>query len=320
MNIPRIHLRSRYFYGAFALLAFALSLRLTFPSEAVKERLIYEAGAHGWQIDIQKVRPSSLMGVRMDGVVLTDASGLRIPVERLDASLQILPLLIGRRVLDYQASIFDGTVEGSAALSGKERRIAMEIEGVDLARALPLRKAAGMDLVGKASGRLDLTVAEGALNRSSGTVELSITGAGLGGGPVAAPPFGTVNIPPLALGTVSAAAKADQGRVAVQKLEAKGGDAEITGEGIAVVLQPRLEFAPLAGQARVRLLPVLWQKPTAAAYRAVVEAGLASARSPDGSYRLQVAGSLGHPLIRPATGGGAPPSLPAPRPAAAAGE
>src|SRR5512138_591354 len=114
MKIPAWLLRPRLLYGLFAAAAFVLALRWTFPSEAVRERLIYEAGARGWQIDVEQVAPSGVLGVRMDGVALTDASGLKIPVERLDASLEVLPLLVGRRVLDYQASLYEGTVEGSA--------------------------------------------------------------------------------------------------------------------------------------------------------------------------------------------------------------
>src|SRR5512142_324407 len=187
----------RILYAAFAVIAFGLSLRWTFPSEAVRERLIYEAGALGWQIDVQQVRPSALLGVRMDGVALTDASGLKIPVERLNASLQLLPLLIGRRVLDYQASLYDGTIAGSAGLSGERRRVKVSIDGLELARALPLRKAASMDLAGKVSGAADLTLPGGAPERASGTLELSIAGAGLGGGQV--PALLNLTLPPISL-------------------------------------------------------------------------------------------------------------------------
>ncbi len=300
----------RVLYAAFAVAAFALSLRWTFPSEAVRERLIYEAGALGWQIDVQQVRPSALLGVRMDGVALTDAYGLKIPVDRLDASLEVLPLLVGRRVLEYRASLYDGTIEGSAGLSGQQRRMKVSIDGVELARAMPLRKAAGMDLAGKVSGRADLTLPGGALERASGSLELSVAGAGLGGGQV--PALLNLTLPPVSLGTVSAAAKVEQGRVTVDKLEAKGGDAELTGEAIAVVLQPRMEYAPLTGQARVLFQSTLWQKPNAASLRPVMEGALSSSRGPDGSYRFQVSGSLGHPQLRPGAAGGAPPPPPPP--------
>ncbi len=331
MKIPAFLVRPRLLYGAFAVLALALSLRWTFPSEAVKERLIYEAGARGWQIDVEDVRPGALLGIRMDGVTLTDASGLKIPVERLSASLRAVPLLVGRRVVDFRASIYDGTVEGSAGLSGPSRPLTLAVDGVDLARALPLRKAAGVGFSGKVTGRVDLALPGGALDKASGTAELSIAQAGLAGGQVPIPPLaGGVNLPPISVGALSASAKVETGRISVEKLETRGGDVELSGDGIALVLQPRMEYAPVVGQARLRFQPSLWQKPEAAKLRPIVEAGLASSRAPDGSYRLQLTGSLGHPQVRPVgPGSGPPPALPPPtrappsapaRPAPPAGE
>ena len=306
-------LRPRLLYGAFAAAALALSLRLTFPSEAVRERLIYEAGARGLEVEVQSVRPYSLLGVAMDGVALTDASGLKVPVEHVEAKLLVLPLLFGRRVVKVKALVYDGTIEGSAALTGAARRWAFSAEGVNLSRALPIRRALSMDLSGAASGSFDLTLPGGSLEKASGTVELKVLRAALGGGQVPIPPLpGTLTLPPIALGTASASAKVEGGRVTVEKLETRGGDVELTGEGMAVVLQPRLEYAPLAGQARVLLAPSLWQKPAAAALRPVLESALP--RAQDGSYRFQLAGSLGHPQLRPLAAGapGAPPPPAAP--------
>lgn len=306
--IPPALLRPRLLYGAFAALAFVLALRWTFPSEAVKERLIYEAGTLGWQIDVRAVRPHALLGVRMDGVALTDSAGLTVQVERLDASLRVLPLLLGRRVLDYGASLYGGSAEGRADLSGKERRLELKLAGLELARVLPLAKAAGMGLSGQADGEIDLVLPGGALERATGSVRLGVTRAGLAGGQVAA--LMNQSLPPLALGTVAASAKVDQGRMAVEKLEVKGGDVELTGRDVTAVLQRRLEYSPLAGEGQLRLQPSLWQKPEAGKYRPLVEAGLVRFRSSDGSYKLPLGGTLGHPSLRQA-GGGATASPPA---------
>src|SRR6266542_6305346 len=80
-------------YGVFAVLAFALSLRWTFPSEAMKERLIMEAGQRGWQIDVEQVSASGLLGVRARGVKLETAAGIAIPVEDATPPLRLPPLL-----------------------------------------------------------------------------------------------------------------------------------------------------------------------------------------------------------------------------------
>ncbi len=99
------------------------------------------------------------------------------------------PLLIGRRVLDFQASVFGGTIGGSAALSGESRRVELAVADVDLARALPLRKATRLELGGILSGTVDLTVPGGALDKASGRIELAVAQAGIAGGQIPVPPW-----------------------------------------------------------------------------------------------------------------------------------
>jgi type II secretion system protein N len=311
MTTATATLRPRLLYGAFALAAFAFALRATFPAEAVRERLIYEAGARGWQVEVERVRPGALLGVRLDGIAFTDPSGVKVGVERLDASLRILPLLLGRRVLAFQAAFLDGTVKGTTDLSGDARHLLLELKDLDLARALPLRQAAGRDLAGRVAGTADLTLPGGAIEKASGRIALKVTQASAGAGGVAIPGMaGSLPLPAVSFGTAETSARLDQGRAAVEKLEAKGGDVELSADGVMVVLQPRLEYAPISGRAHLKFSPSLWQKPSGASLRPLAEATLASSRGPDGTYLLQLSGSLGHPQLR--AGGAAPPPPPPP--------
>ena len=107
-------------------------------------------------------------------------------------------------------------------------------------------------------------------------------------------------MPKVALGAIVAAVKLEQGKANVEKLEAKGGDAELTTDGLSVVLQPRLEFAPLMGKARLRVQDGFWSKSGTSGMKGVAEMALAPSRTSDGAYQFQVYGSLGHPQLRPA--------------------
>lgn len=306
-------LRPRLLYGIFAALAFVVALRWTFPTEAVRERLIYEAGKAGWQIDVQDVGPAGLLGVRMDEVTLTDAAGLKLPVERLDASLRVLPLLLGRRSLAYQASVFGGTVEGRADLSGSSRTFRMALEGVNL-KAVPMLRRSGVEFTGVAAGTIDLTMPGDQPHQASGTVDLSVAQAGVAGGNATIPPFSTpMTIPPISFGTVTAAGKADKGRLTMDKFQFRGGDAEVTGEGLVLVMQQRLQYAPVVGKLSIRFSPQLWGKPVWGGYKPMIDAALMNARAPDGSYQYQLFGNLSSPQARPvgAGGGGPPPPMPA---------
>ncbi len=295
--------KPRLVYGGFTLLAFLLALRWTFPAEAVKERLIYEAGRRGWQIDADHVSAGGVLGVTAEGVKLDNGSGLAIPIESLTASLRILPLLAGRRSLAFDARIYDGRVRGRADLDG-DQRIVAEVEGVDLGAALPLRKATGVDLLGKLAGTADLTLPADAARRPSGRVDLQLADAGIAGGQLPIPGMtGGLPLPKVQLGAVTAALKVGDGRATFEKLDAKGGDADLTTDGISFVVQPRMEFAPISGKAKVKVKDAFWSKSGTQSFKALADAALASSRGPDGAWNLALGGSVGHPRLQPTVPG-----------------
>jgi type II secretion system protein N len=304
MKIDWIRWRPRLLYGAFTAVAFILALRWTFPAEAVKQRIIVEAAARGWQIDMAEVGAAGFLGIDAEGVTVEDASGMKIPVDELTASLRLLPLLTGRRSVAFDARLYDGEVEGTADLSGEERHVAIAAEGVDLSRALPLRKATGMDVAGKLSGQADLVLPAAPTGRPTGRIDLTVKEAGLNGGRLPVPGMtGGFAVPKLALGEIVAAVALDQGKATFSKLEARGGDADFTAEGLYAVLQPRLEFAPISGKAKLRVKDAFWARREAQSLKGIAEAALASSRGRDGAWNFVVSGSVGKPQLRPAPPG-----------------
>ena len=300
--------KPRLAYGGFTALAFLLALRWTFPAEAVKERLIYEAGLRGWQIDAEHVSAGGFLGVQAEGVKLDNGSGLAIPIESLTASLRVLPLLAGRRSVAFDARIYDGRVRGHADLSGGEQRLVADVEGVDLGAALPLRKATGVDLLGKLAGTADLSLPAAAGQRASGRVDLRLDEAGVAGGQLPVPGMtGGLSLPRIGLGQLTAAVKLGDGRATFEKLEAKGGDAELQTDGLYFVVQPRMEFAPIFGKAKVKVKDAFWSKSGTQGFKSLADSALAAARGPDGAWTFNVTGSVGHPRVQPA-GGVAPPA------------
>jgi type II secretion system protein N len=292
--------RPRLAYAAFAVVAFALSLRWTFPSEALKERLIIEAGRRGWQIDVERVSAGGLLGMRARGLKLETGSGLAIPVEDLTASLRVLPLLVGRRSVAFDAALYDGRVEGTADLSGAARRVVLDVDGVDLALALPLRKATGVDLVGKLTGNADLTLPAASDQRPTGRVDLRVKEAGVAGGQVPLPGMASgFSLPKMGLGDVVAAVKLAEGRATFEKLEASGGDADLRTEGLYFLVQPRMEFSPIFGKAKLKVQDAFWSKSGTQGFKGLAEAALASSKGSDGAWNFAVTGSVGHPRVQP---------------------
>jgi type II secretion system protein N len=286
-------------YGLFAVLAFAFALRQTFPTDAVKERLVLEAAAQGWQLTIADVRPAGFAGIGMSGLTLESRDGLRIPVERVDASLRLLPLLLGRRGVSFDATVFEGKVQGFAEEGKDARRLVATVSGLDLTRAVPLRKATGVDLAGTMRGNVDLTFDEKQPARSAGQLDLLVEGAAVNGGEMPVPGMGgAFTLPRIGLGQVTAKASVKEGKLTFDRLDSRGDDLEATGEGLYLVLQPRLGLAPIFGKARVRIRDAFWGKAGTSAFKPVVEMALAQARGGDGSYGFQIFGTVSHPQAR----------------------
>ncbi len=292
--------KPRAAYGAFVAFSFLLALRWTFPSEAVKERIIFEAGARGWQIDADDVSSGGFLGVHARGLKLETGSGLAVPVDELTASLRFFPLLVNRRSVAFDASIYGGRVRGTADLSGDEPRFDVDVDGVDLAAVLPLRRASGLDLLGRLGGSAEVTVPAAPAGRPTGRIDVQVSGAGIAGGQLPIPGMaGGLTLPRTGLGQVTAAVNLADGKATFERLEATGGDAEVKTEGLYFLVQPRMEFAPIFGKARVKVADAFWTKSGTQAFRSLAEAALASARGSDGSWSFGVMGSVGHPRMQP---------------------
>jgi type II secretion system protein N len=295
-------------YAAFAIVAFLYAFHATFPAAAVTERLTAEAAAAGWTLNAADSEPAGLAGVRMTGVTLQRGTGARFGVDSLSATLRVLPLVLGRRGVDFDARLFDGSVRGAAEMSGGERRIDAQIAGVDLARAAVLREAAGVALGGILRGVVDLTLDVRDPSKSSGRIDLAVENAAIQAGQLPIPGMATgLTVPRVGLGTITAQGEVKGGRAAFQQLGAKGGDIELTGQDFYFALQPRLEQAPLYGRARITVQPAFWTEPAGAKLKPVAEMALASGRAPDGAYGMQIYGTLGRPQVRLTPPGAAAP-------------
>ena len=294
MNLKLTVRQRRAGYVLFALLAFVVALRETLPAEALRERLVMEAAARGWQVSIDQIGPAGLIGVSMRSIRLESREGLRIPLDRLDATLRLWPLFLGRRGIAFDVRLFGGRVRGFVEQSRKGPRVSAEVAGVDLSQALPLRRATGLDLAGVVEGGFDLALDEREPTASAGRVDLRVKEAALNGGelPVMG---GALTLPKVVLGQVTAEGAVKDGKLTFARLDAKGQDLSLEGDGLYLVLQPRLLFAPIFGKARLKVEEGFWAKGGMASRRPLLEAALAQARGKDGSYGFQIFGTLSQP-------------------------
>jgi type II secretion system protein N len=291
--------KPRLLYGAFFCVSLVLALRWTFPSSAVLERLSVEAATRGWQLQAAEAGPAGLIGLSLREVTLKDKAGLTIPLDRIDLTLPLWPLLTGKRRVAVDAWLYDGRVRGAFDLAAGPQEFRAELDRIDLARALPLRMASGVDLTGVATGTARLSIPADEKAKPEGRLVLAVKEAGLTGGKVNVPGAGLLTLPAAKFGELAIELVLKDGKGTFEKLGATGGDVELTGEGLYFAWQPRLEFAPLFGKARLKLAPAFSSKPENRAFASLLDAALAGARSGEGTYGLQVFGTLGHPQLRP---------------------
>ncbi len=287
-------------YSAFFVLAFVLALRLTFPVEAVKERLILDAAARGLQVKVNDLAPSGVLGVRAREVTVTTADGTRIPFEELRVGLGVLPALVGRRAWTFDAALFDGRVSGSTETGKTLERYQARITAIDLSRAAAVRAATGLDLAGVLSGTLDVSLDPKDPSKSTGNVDLQLADLAIRGGKVAVGGMdGGLTVPPVKLGTLRARGAVKGGRADFAPIEAKGDDLDVSVDDLFVQLQAKVEYSPISGRARVRPTDAFWRKEQVAPLKPILEMGLASARGQGGAYGFQIYGTLGKPQARP---------------------
>ena len=288
-------------YSAFFAFAFVMALRLTFPVEAVRERLILDAAARGYQVKVNDLSPSGLVGVRAREVTVTTADGTRIPFEELKVGLRIWPTLLGRRAYSFDASLFDGRVVGFTEVSKTTERYQAQVTGIDLARAGVVRAATGLDLAGILSGSLDVTLDPKDPSKSTGSMDFQVKDGAILGGKITVPGMdGGLTVPPVKLGAIAARGSVKSGRADFGTLESKGDEVDIVAEQVFIQLQPRVEHSALSGRVRVRPTETLWRKEQVAPLKPLIDMGLASAKGKDGGYGFQIYGTLGKPQARPA--------------------
>jgi type II secretion system protein N len=309
--------KPRLGYAAFFAVAFVLAFRQTFPVEALKERLILEASARGWQVDAADVGPAGIVGMSATGVVLEDRGGMKIALDEVAVSFRLLPLLLGRKSVAFDVRLWDGRIEGTADVGAGDRHVEATVSKLDLARALPLRQALRLELLGTLNGSADVTIPAAPTGKATGRIELAVVSAGVNGGQLPLPGMSSpLTIPRVGLGALTAHVVLADGKGTFDKLEARDGDAELRGDALYFVPQARLATSPLYGKVGIRIADAFLDRN--AAFKTMLDLGLRGSRAKDGFYQLQLYGSLGSPQARPVAAGGAGPGVVAPPPGGAA--
>lgn len=294
-------------YVLFTLFALVATFFLSFPYDALKDRVRGQADAAGYFLRIGSMGPG-LMAVRASDVQVSKKADTDPPPEalRIDG-LSVGPTLFPPG-LGVKVKLLDGTV--AVRVSGvSTTRVVVDAEGLDLSKG-NLKGFSGIDFAGEVEAHLDVSVprsaaapnapAEPDLAQASGTVTLATKGLAINGGTanITIPQFGPeptpVDLPKIVLGDLGGRIKLEKGAATIEELKNTSPDLELNVSG-TVKLAKRLEYSESSIEVRLKPDPE-FQKRLGLLGSALSMVG---ADPKDPSWRLgRLTGYLGRPQFR----------------------
>lgn len=285
-------------YGAFALGALLVGLYLTFPAEAVGQRIGYEVHKRSGgvlSLTFDDVSLYRLSGVAAEGVHIRaqkeGESPVKLEVDALRMRLRLLPLLWASVSLDAALELGDGTLEATVS-PGAEGAFDAEMvfDGVNLASPPIVPTLAGMALTGKVDGTVNLTWDKDP-KKSKGVGSLTLTGASLGPGQVQGFSFPNVELGQLDLGL-----KVENGRFQIASFKQQGGQVQLKLGGTST-LRSELEASALDVCLEFKADPAFLEK-NPKVKTALTFAEVQLKKGPQGYLNVPLSGTLTKPRLK----------------------
>lgn len=239
-------------YGAYTLFAFAVCFYVTFPYQAVTQRLVSEAASEGFVVQLGGLGP---------GLFGASASSVRVSRMQEEPGDQENPVLTFRSLslrpslfpvgLSFRAAGLGGTVSGAFGGIGSTS-VTVDLSKVN-AGDPAVKSFSGLDLSGILNGHLALEIPkskgpkaqESDLTQANGTLVLKLDQLLIKGGTITVPIMGQptpVDLPKVSVGDVEARVKFDKGLGKIEKFQGKGDDLELSATG-TLTLAKRLDYA-----------------------------------------------------------------------------
>ncbi len=299
-------------YPAFFNVALLGFFYLSFPYEALRDRIVHEARDRaGLELEIGSVRLAGVTGlvlrdvamrVEDDGGAAAAAEGgaegeapapagpQKITVDRVQVNAEVLPLLRGDKAFSFEAEAWGGELSGRFEKGKEKQVIAARGERFLLAKS-PLRALAGLDLEGLVSSfELELASDGKDFSKANGKLVLKGESLTLNGGDVQG-----FELPKIVLGTLDARVPVEAGKATVEAFTISGADLEAQLESTVIRLAPRLASSSLVGKLKVRPSDEWWNRNEMLKNMA----NFALPAGKDGWRTINLTGQLQKPGFRP---------------------
>ena len=310
-NIPIRKILRWAGYPAFFLLCFVFFLYKTFPYDRLADRLVQEARARGYELEIIDLTHSGLTGLTFESLRLAlppegDGPSLDVIVDELTVSTSLFSLISNTKSYSFDAELAGGEAEGDFTVGEDVMEVEAEIEDVDLQSIPALRKFTKVPLEGTLTGEVELSMPS-EVAESNGNVDLTIEALHVGDGKSAVdiPGWGGLTLDRADVGNLELSAKIEEGVANIERAKSHGKDLKLDALGRVRLLRP-LKRSELNVMVRVKIEDSYQERsPKVATMMELGSSGLKSATTKEGAIQYSIAGALGGRL-RPRAAGGQP--------------
>lgn len=284
----------------------------TFPYDRLADRLIQEAQARGYELEIIDLTNSGLTGLTFENLRVTlpsegeDTPPVDVVFEELTVSTSLFSLISDTKSYNFDAELAGGEAEGELVLGENNIEIDAELDDIDL-EALPiLRKFTKVPLAGMLNGEIALAMPS-EVAESTGDVEITIEGLHLGDGKskLDIPGWGGLTLDKADAGNLELVATIEEGSANIERATSHGKDLELDVLGRVRLLRP-LKRSELNLMFRVKIQDAYKNRSAkVATMLELASSGIKAAQTADGAIQYIVAGSLASRL-RPRAAGTQP--------------
>ena len=298
-------------YPLFFLLCFVFFAYKTFPYERLADRLIQEAAARGYEVEIIDLTHSGLTGLSFENVriVLPEEEGsppLDVIFDELTVGTSLFSLMSDTKSYSFEVEIAGGEAEGDVTMGENETELDVEIEDVNLEAIPALRRYTKIPLAGTLNGEIELAMPP-EVTESTGNVEITIDGLYVGDGKakIEIPGWGGLTVDRADVGNFELVAEIEEGIAQIERGKSHGKDLELDALGKVRLLRP-LKRSDLNVMLRVKIQDAYKERSAKVATMLdLASSGLESAMTEDGAIQYSVSGPIGGRL-RPRPAGRQP--------------
>ena len=286
-------------YPMFFLVCFVFFAYQTFPYERLAARLVQEAQALGYEIEIIDLTNSGLTGLTFENLRLVlpsegeDSPALDVIFDELTVSTSLFSLVSDTKSYSFDAELAGGEADGDLVLGPDTMEVDAELDDINLEALPALRKFTKVPLAGTLNGEVALDMPS-EVAESTGSIEITIEGLNIGDGKskLEIPGWGGLTLDKADAGNLELVATIEDGSAKIERATSHGKDLELDVLGNVRLLRP-LKRSELNVMLRVKIQEAYKERSAkVATMLELASSELKAAQTADGAIQYTITGSF----------------------------